>query len=231
MLVGQDDRAVSEFAWLGVVLYFPSVIILFCRRFVTHADRLLAFARQRGAFRTRDLEKIGVPRVVLRRLYRDGLLERVDRGVYMLADGETTEHHTLVEASLRAPSGVICLLSALRFHDLTTQNPSEVWIAIEQKSRRPLLDSIPHKIVYMSSGSFTAGIETHSLEGVDVQLYSASKTVVDCFKYRSRIGIDVAIEALQDYRRSSDYDSDSLWQFAKICRMTNVMRPYLEAIG
>ncbi len=201
------------------------------RRFVTHADRLLAFARERGVLRSKDLEPLGIPRQTLARLYWRGVFDRIERGLYVLADADVTERHTLAEVARRVPHGVVCLLSALRFHDLTTQDPFNVWVAIENKARRPNPEFLSLRVVYMSGEAFTEGVETHEVEGVTVKVYSAPKTVADYFKYRSRVGLDVAIEALKDYRRSTNFDADALWHFAKICRVATVMRPYLEAVA
>ena len=154
---------------------------------------------------------------------------RAQRALPIAADGEVTEHHTLVEVARLAPRGVVCLLSALRFHGLGTQLPPDVWLAIPLKGWRPTLRDLPVRIVYMSGAAFEAGVETHLLEGVPVRVTSAAKTVADCFKFRNKIGLDVALEALRDYR-SARRDLDELRGFAKVCRVERVMRPYLEAI-
>ena len=204
---------------------------------MTNVDRLLDLARSRGVLRSKDLAPLGIPRQTLARLHRRGALDRVGRGLYVLAGADVTEHHTLVEASRRVPHGVACPLSALRFHDLTTgdvtspQDPFEVWLAIEGKARRPKQEAVPLRVVYMSGGAFTEGIETHELEGIEVNVYDAAKTVADGFKYRSRVGLDIAIEALKDYRWGSAFDADALWHFAHVCRVSTVMRPYLEAVA
>ena len=198
---------------------------------MTNTDRLLGLARARGVVRSKDLAPLGIPRQTLARLHRRGALDRVGRGLYALAGADVTEHHTLVEAARRVPHGVVCLLSALRFHELTTQDPFDVWLAIKGKARRPEPEAIPLRVVYMSGGAFTEGAETHRLEGVEVRVFSAAKTVADCFKYRSRVGLDVAIEALKDYRRSPAFDADALWHFAQVCRVSTVIRPYLEAVA
>ena len=142
-----------------------------------------------------------------------------------------TEHHTLVTAPRRVPHDVVCLLSALRFHDLTTQAPFEVWLAIEGKARRPKHQAAPLRTVYTSGQAFTEGVETHELEGVGVRVFGPAKTVTDCFKYRSRIGLDVAIEALKDYRVSPVSDADISWHFAHVCRVSTAIRSYLEAVA
>ena len=197
---------------------------------VSAYDRALQLAHEKGAVTARDLREADLPRQYLQRLHDRGLLERVSRGVYTATNADVTENHTVVEATRRVPRGVLCLLSALRFHDLTTQNPFEVWLAIDHKAWAPRLDALPVRIVYMSGPALDAGIEEHEVEGVTLRVYGAAKTVADCFKYRSKIGIDVAVEALRDFRRRRDYDADALWSFAKTCRVSRVIRPYVEAM-
>jgi predicted transcriptional regulator of viral defense system len=179
--------------------------------------------------RRRDLLAQGVTKNSLHRLIASGRVERVGRGLYRAKDAEITEYHTLLEASLLVPNGIICLLSALRFHDLTTQAPFEVWMAIDNKSWRPTTDDVPLRIHYFSGRALTEGVERHEIEGVPVKIYSAAKTVVDCFKFRNKIGTDVAIEALRDYLRKRLPEKD-LWRYAEVCRVRNVMYPYLEAM-
>jgi predicted transcriptional regulator of viral defense system len=193
--------------------------------------RLLDLVRKTGVLRPQELDRHGIPRVYLKRLVDAGELQRIGRGLYALTDADLTEKHSLVQASKRVPNGVICLLSALRFHELTTQNPFEVWIAIDQKAWRPSLTHPPLRIVHLSGRAFSTGIEQHRIEGINVRVYSASKTVADCFKFRNKIGTDVALEALRDYRRKYRSGMDELWRYAKLCRVTRVMQPYLEALG
>lgn len=192
----------------------------------------LRVVRARGAVTGSDMRAAGVPRQYLDRLYRRGVLERVDRGVYVLADGAVVgEHHTLVQAVQRVPRGVVCLLSALRFHGLTTQAPFEVWLAVERKGWAPRPRALPVRVVRMSGRSFGAGVEAHEVEGVAVRVYSAAKTVADCFKYRREVGLDVALEALREYRWRPGYDADALWRSAQDVRVSTVIRPYMEAVG
>lgn len=196
----------------------------------TQTERLIALARQAGILRPRDASAAGIPRSVFARLEKRGILRRSGRGLYMLADAaDVTEHHTLAEACKRVPQGVICLLSALRFHDLTTQAPFEIWLAIPERQWRPTVDYPPLRIMRFSGQAFTAGIEERQIEGVTVRVYSVAKTVADCFKYRNKIGMDVALEALHDCRRKRLCSNDDLWRCAQTCRVTNVMLPYLEA--
>lgn len=168
--------------------------------------------------------------MTLQRLVERGVIEREGRGLYRLAGTEVSEHYCFIQAAKRVPKGVICLLSALRFHELTTQKPFEVWLAIERGARRPASDAPPLRVHSFSGAAFTAGIETHELEGVPVRVYSAAKTVADCFKYRNKIGIEVALEALRDTLRQRKATVDEIWRYAEICRVSRVIYPYLEAL-
>jgi predicted transcriptional regulator of viral defense system len=197
---------------------------------VKPAQQLLALARQSGVIRPEDARAKGIAPVYFTRLVRSGALVRVGRGLYSLADGTPTADRTLVEAARHVPRGVVCLLSALRLHRLTTQMPPAIWMAIDVKARRPSASGPPLEIVRMSGPALTHGVEARSLEGVTVRLYGAAKTVADCFKFRNKIGVDVAIEALRDYRRSRG-SVDELLRFAEICRVARVMRPYMEALS
>jgi predicted transcriptional regulator of viral defense system len=191
---------------------------------------VLALARRRGVLRPRDLTEQGLSREVIRRLEAEGLLERRARGLYVPTSVERSEHEMLALASRRVPHGVICLLSALRFHDLTTQNPSKIWLAIDRKARTPKEPELPLQIVRFSGEALSEGIEEHSIDGVRVRVYVPAKTVADCFKYRRKIGLDVALETLRDFLRTRRGTIDELWHYAAICRVQNVMRPYLEAM-
>jgi predicted transcriptional regulator of viral defense system len=192
-------------------------------------ERVLQIARTAGILRPRDLEEHGIPRTYLQRLFEKGVLDRVGRGLYVLADRSVTEHVSLAEVAKRMPSGVVCLLSALRFHELTTQTPYQVWMALDRKSRKPRVD-LPVRIVRFSGAVLSQGYEVHRIEQVPVKIYGPAKTVADCFRYRNKIGLDVAIEALKDVLRERKASVDDLWRYAKICRVANVMRPYLEAV-
>jgi len=181
--------------------------------------------------RPRDLDSLGIQRETLRPLLKRGALIRVSRGLYTVPDVEASGHRSLAEVAKIVPSGIVCLLSALRYHGLTTQAPSEVWLAIDIHGWKPRNTPFPVRIVYSSGPALTEGIETHKIDGVSVRIYSAAKTVADCFKYRNKIGPEVAVEALKDYLKRHRRGADALWRFAKICRVSNVMRPYLEAAG
>ncbi len=192
--------------------------------------RALAAVRSAGVLRPSDLRTRGIPRSALYGLVRKERIERKSRGLYVVADHAYTTEHVLAQVARRVPGAVISLLSALRFHDLTTQAPSEVWITLPEKARRPRLD-FPRLAVARSSGdALTEGVEVHRIERVEVRVYSAAKTVADCFKYRNKLGIDVAVEALRDYSRSHRGGADELARFARICRVSRVMQPYLDSI-
>lgn len=197
----------------------------------THSDKVLGLVKKAGVLRPRDLDPYSIPRIYLSRLHAAGKLQRIGRGLYVLSGAKVSEHRSLAEVCKRIPKGVVCLLSALRFHELTTQAPFEVWLAIGEKVWRPRLEYPPLRIVRFSSAALNAGVETHQVDGVGVLVYSPAKTVADCFKYRNKIGLDVAIEALKECWRSQRCTMDELWQYAKICRVQNVMRPYLESLS
>ncbi len=197
----------------------------------TDRDRTLKLARRRQGVTARELAAAGIHRQVLSRLVESGELERVVRGVYRLPEQPLTEHHGLAMVGAVVPHGVICLLSALQFHGIGTQLPSEVWIAVDRRARRPALKYPPLRIVRYSGAALTEGVESHRLEGQAVQVYNVAKTVADCFKYRNKIGLDVALEALREARRAKKAGADALWRYAKINRVANVMRPYLEAVA
>ena len=191
---------------------------------------VLDLVQRHGLIRPRDVEAHGFSRMALSALERQGKLTRLSRGLYALPDRPISEHTTLVEVASKHPDVLICLLSALRFHELTTQSPFEVWIAIPNKARAPKMDYPPLRIVRFSGDALTEGVETHTVEGVKVRVTSVAKTVVDCFKFRNKIGLDVALEALRDAWNTKRVTMDDLWHYAKICRMINVMRPYLETL-
>ncbi|HZQ34670.1 MAG TPA: type IV toxin-antitoxin system AbiEi family antitoxin domain-containing protein [Dehalococcoidia bacterium] len=191
---------------------------------------VLQLAQRAGVIRPRDLAHAGIDPAYLRRLYRAGQFERVGRGLYVPVGWQPTEHAQIAQAAKRVPRGVLCLLSALRFHELGTQQPYAVWLAIGVKDRRPRETGLPLQIVRFSGAAYSEGVEEHELEGVPVRVYGLAKTIADCFKYRNKIGLDVALEALRDGWRRRRVTMDELWRYARACRMTNVMRPYLESL-
>ena len=196
-----------------------------------YAERLRKLVKGRGVIRACDATRRGIPSIYLKRLCDKGHLQRVSRGVYVPADSDVTEHHHLAQVGRLLPRGVVCLLSALRFHNIGTQSPHEIWIALDGKARRPKLEYPRLRIVRFSGRALTAGVEKHEVEGVTVRVYGAAKTVADCFKYRNKIGLDVALEALRECRRRRLCSMDELWAFAKICRVANIMRPYMESLS
>lgn len=197
---------------------------------VTSSTAILDLVRKRGLIRARDLEPLGLHRAALTRLVRQGALMRVGRGLYALPDRPVSEYMAFAEVARRYPKAVICLLSALRFHDLTTQSPFEVWLAIPNKARVPRLDYPPLRIVRFSDSALREAVEEHKIDGVPVRVTSVAKTVADCFKYRNKIGLDVALEALREAWSEQRVSMDELWRCARACRVSNVMRPYLESL-
>ena len=196
----------------------------------THAQRVLDLLSQKGMLRPRDLDDIGVPRVVLTRMTGNGQLEKAGRGIYQLPDTQGSEHESLITIATKVPQAVFCLITALQFHELTTQLPRQVWIAMPRGSHAPKISYPPVKMVQFSAEAYFDGIEIVERDQVKLRIYSVAKTVADCFKHRNKIGLDVALEALKDARVRKKASADDLWHFAKICRVANVMRPYLEAI-
>lgn len=195
----------------------------------SHQD-ILDLATELGLIRPRDLTERGLPTVALTRLVRQGRLQRVGRGLYALPDRPVSEHNALAEVARKHPQAIVCLLSALRFHDLTTQSPFEVWLAIPNKARAPKMDYPPLRIVRFSGAALTHGLEDYVIDGVPVRVTSVARTVADCFKFRNKIGLDVALEALQEAWRTKRVSMDELWRYATLCRVANVMRPYMESL-
>lgn len=186
---------------------------------------------KRGLVRAKELAPQGVTRAQLDRFVREGLLVREARGIYAAAGHTPTAEHSLALVAKRVPEAVFCLLTALRFHGLTTQSPADVWIALPEKARRPRLDHPRLRVARFSGAALSEGIEGHSVEGVPIRVYSAGKTVADCFKYRNKLGVDVAVEALRDFSRKHRGGADELARFARICRVARVMQPYLDSIA
>lgn len=198
----------------------------------TESDqKTLETIRRLGIVRVAELESRDIPRNRLYRLVKQGLVVREARGVYVTSDHIFTAEHTLAEVAKRVPAGVFCLLTALRFHELTTQSPQETWMALPVKARKPRLDYPRLRVVRFSEAALTEGVEMHSIEGVEVHVYSAAKTVADCFKYRNKIGVDVAVEALRDFSRRYRGGANELAHYARVCRVARVMQPYLDSIA
>jgi predicted transcriptional regulator of viral defense system len=187
------------------------------------------FRRHGGILRTQEAVRLGIHPRSLKALHQAGVVERLSRGLYRLATLPPLGEPDLVTVALRVPRGVICLVSALAFHELTTQIPHEVSLAIARGAEPPRIEHPPVRIFWFSGRAFTAGVETHSVDGVPVRVYGAAKTVADCFKYRNKLGIETAVEALRLYLRKRQKSLDEILRHARVCRVERVMRPYLEA--
>lgn len=196
----------------------------------THTRRVLELVQQKGLLRSSDLDAIGAPRIVLTRLTAAGLLDRIGRGLYRLPSHPGTEHEGLAAIATKVPQAVFCLLTALQFHELTTQLPRQVWIAMPRGSHVPRIDHPPVRMVQMTGEAYAQGVETFERDGVKLRVYGIAKTVADCFKHRNKIGLDVALEALKEVHAGRKATADDLWRYARICRVSNVMRPYLEVL-
>ena len=196
-----------------------------------HREKVLKLTRKLGVLRPRDLNSIGVPRTYLKQLIQRGELLRTGRGLYIQTNAPITENHSLAEAAKRSPKGVICLVSALRFHGLTTENPAEVWIAIPRGARPPKSGAPALRVARFSGRMMTEGVQRHVIQGVSVPVYCVAKTVADCFRFRNRIGVNIAVEALRDAWRDKKATSEELWHHAKVCRVLNVMRPYFDSLA
>jgi predicted transcriptional regulator of viral defense system len=196
----------------------------------TQHQKILDLAGTKGLIRPIDLNSIRVPRAVLTRMVRLGQLARIGRGLYSLPDSSVSEHTSLAEVSCKTPQALICLLSALRFHGLTTQAPFEVWIALPNKAHAPLIEYPPLRVVRFSGKALSDGVDEHLVDGIKVRVTNVAKTVADCFKYRNKIGLDVALEALHESYKDKKITIDELWHYARICRVSNVIRPYIESL-
>jgi predicted transcriptional regulator of viral defense system len=184
-----------------------------------------------GIVRARDLVRQGFSRQRIMRLTQKGELVRVGRGLYSRPEADMTENHTLAQVCARVPHGVICMASALQFHNLTTQNPWQVWVMIENGARPPQMDYPPLNVIRAGQETFAAGVEEHCIEGVTVRVTCIAKTVADCFKYRNRIGLDVALEALKECLDDRRADRASIRHYARLCRVERIIRPYMEAFA
>jgi predicted transcriptional regulator of viral defense system len=198
---------------------------------MTATARLLELAKKQPILRVRDLAAARIHPEHLRRLWRRGVMERASRGVYRLVAAEYTVHLSLAEVAKRVPHGVICLISALQFHGLGTQMPPDVWLAVDRRSARPKSTNPQLRVVRLSGEAFSEGIEKRKIDGVTVQVYSPAKTIVDCFKFRNKVGQDVVLEALREGWRSRKVTMKELVHFSKVCRVEKAMRPYLESLA
>ena len=196
----------------------------------TPAERALALVRTAGVVRPRDLAAVGIAPEYLHRLLQQGEVVRLGRGLYALADADLGEHESLIAACKAVPNGVICPLSALRFHGLTTQAPFEVWMAVSRSSWASSGGGVQMRLSWVSGPALTEGVEEHQVVGGTVRVYGVAKTLADCFNFRSKVGLDMALEALREARRETNVSMDDIWRHAVTCRVASVMRPYLEAM-
>ena len=196
-----------------------------------HTATLIRLAKKQNIIRPCDIEKFNIPRMSLSRLIDKGIFEKIGRGLYRLTDADYSEYETLKMVSIKVPQSVFCLLTALEIHQLTTQLPREVWIAMPTGSHKPTIDYPPINMVTYSKTALTSGIETHKKDNVSIHVYSIAKTIADCFKHRNKIGSDIAITALKEAIEKNRVSNDELWHFAKICRVSRVMQPYIEALS
>ena len=188
------------------------------------------FKRKGGLLRMADAVRAGVHRDTLRVMVERGELEKISRGLYRLIDSQMPTHPDLAAVAVKVPHGVICLISALAYHELTTQIPHEVYLAIDRNSEPPRIEFPPVRTFRFSGAAFTEGVERHKVDSVTLRVYSREKTIADCFKFRNKIGLDTCVEALRRYRESRGFNPDVLLRYAAICRVKQVMRPYIEAM-
>lgn len=188
------------------------------------------FRHHAGVLRTSEALRLGIHPRTLYAMRDEGLLECLNRGLYRLANLPPLGNPDLVAVALKVPGGVICLISALAYHELTTQIPHEVYLALPRGAEPPRLDHPPIRIFWVTGKAFNEGVETYEVDGVSVRIYGAEKTLADCFKHRNKIGLDTAVEALRRYVRGRHVRIDTLMNYARICRVEKVMRPYLEAL-
>lgn len=196
----------------------------------SQASRALSLLADRGMVRLREFKAAGIAEESVARLVRQGRVRRLTRGIYQLPDAELTAQHSLAEAAKLVPQGTICLLSALQFHELTLQVPSVVWMAIGRRAHKPRVAYPPIRFVRFGDAALAAGAETHRIEGVAVRIFDSAKSVVDCFRYRNKIGLDVALEAMREALRQRRCRPDDIRRHALTLRAWTVIRPYLEAM-
>ena len=197
---------------------------------MSQKDHAVALLQAHGPMRAFEFSEAGIHRETLARMLRDRTVTRVTRGLYQLADAETAATHELAEVAKLVPNGVICLVSALQFHDLTLQMPGRVWIAIGQKARKPKIDYPPARIMRFGPRALTLGVQAHAIDGVSVPIFDAAKTVVDCFRFRQHVGLDVALEGLHNVVRSGKAKPAQIVGYARDIRIWSVLRPYLETV-
>lgn len=195
----------------------------------TQGEKALELLARHPMMRLRDFAIHGIDRETLSRLVRDGVVVRPARGLYQLADTPANAHRTLAEAAALVPKGVICLVSALQFHELTLQMPSSIWMAIERTAWRPRIDYPPIHFVRFTPAALSEGVERHHIDGIEVAITDPARTIVDCFRYRAKIGIDIALEGLREGLWQRKTTSDQLWRYGTKARVWSIMKPYVEA--
>jgi len=196
---------------------------------MSRQQQIMELAREKGIIRAEDVEAAGISRNYLYRMHKQGLLEKIAVGLYTLPEMLVTENSHLAEVAKRLPHAVVCLISALSYHGITTQIPHDIWLTIPRGSWRPDVEYPPLNLTYVSGPAYSFGIQEHVINGVAVKIYSPAKTVADCFKFRNKVGLDVAIEALREAWRSRKVTMDELVEAAGVDRVSKIMRPYLEA--
>lgn len=197
---------------------------------ITKRQQVIKLVQELPYVRPRDLKDRGLPKDYLYVLAREGVIQRIGRGLYQWPDNDLGRHQSLAEVCKRVPKGVVTLLSALNYHNITTQNPYQVWLAIDRKSWRPEISYPPVRFVTMSGEALHTGIEEHDLNGIIIRVFNPAKTVADCFKYRNKVGLDVALEALREGWTARKFTMNELYKYAEICRVRKVMQPYLESL-
>jgi predicted transcriptional regulator of viral defense system len=197
---------------------------------ITQRDRTIDLLRHNGIMRLTDLRAHGIHAPTLSRMVEEGEIARRGRGLYELTDAEITLSHSLAEIAVRVPKGIICLVSALAYHEITLQSPKSIWLAIGEKDRKPRIDHLSVRVLHFGDAALRSGVQTVKIDGVAVKIFSPAKTVVDCFRYRRIVGLDVALEALRLALRSRKATPDDIVRFAKALRIWSVLRPYLESV-
>lgn len=197
---------------------------------ISQKDQTVALLKANGPMRGMELRDAGIYPETLARMLREKVLIRVTRGLYQLVDAEVSAQHDLAEVAKLVPKGVVCLISALQFHDLTLQAPGRIWLAIGQKARKPRIDYPPMRIVRFGPQAISLGIQAHVIDGVSVSIFDPAKTVVDCFRFRQHVGLDVALEGLHNVIRSGKAKPVDIVNYARNLRIWSVMRPYLESV-
>ena len=197
---------------------------------ITQRDRTIDLLRHNGIMRLTDLRAHGIHAPTLSRMVEEGEIARRGRGLYELTDAEITLSHSLAEIAVRVPKGIICLISALAYHEITLQSPKSIWLAIGEKDRKPRIDHLAVRVLHFGDAALRSGVQTVRIDGVVVKIFSPAKTVVDCFRYRRIVGLDVALEALRLALRSRKAMPDEIVRFAKALRIWSVLRPYLESV-